>query len=208
LVRLLLRSVQVEEPLQAPATKKAAKAAGPHHGVPSSPEAKALTPVRAHAGSPTQRNTSYQSGTNLRAWIYLILRNKFYSDTRRAWRSTSLSPEVAEATLAARDNVECILELDEVRRALPRLTDQHREALILVGVGGFSYDEAADILKVPAGTVKSRVYRARVSLAGLVAAGDPGRDGAPAGEAFEAIVNQLDVHPSGRELGATRDWAA
>jgi RNA polymerase sigma factor (sigma-70 family) len=49
---------------------------------------------------------NYRPGTNLRAWVYVILRNRFYSDARRAGRSTSLSPEIAEATLASRDNVE------------------------------------------------------------------------------------------------------
>lgn len=134
---------------------------------------------------------SYRPGTNLRAWVYLILRNRFYSDARRTWRTTSLNPEVAEATLVARDNVECILELDEVRRGLAQLTDQHREALILVGVGGFSYDEAADILNVPTGTVKSRVCRARSTLVAILASSDRQQDGQAAGGAFDAIVDQV-----------------
>jgi RNA polymerase sigma-70 factor (ECF subfamily) len=151
---------------------------------------------------------TYKTGTNLRAWVYLILRNRFYSDARRAWRSTSLSPEIAEATIVARDNVECILELDEVRRAMAQLTDQHREALILVGVGGFSYDEAAEILNVPAGTVKSRVCRARLSLASLLATGGPHHDGKAAGAAFDAIVSQLATHTKGYGSAAARDQAA
>lgn len=138
---------------------------------------------------------NYCAGTNLRAWVYLILRNHFYSDARRAWRSTSLSPEIAEATLMARDNVECILELDEVRRGLAQLTDPHREALMLVGVGGFSYDEAADILKVPTGTVKSRVCRARMSLLAILSSNERRVDGLPAGEAFDNIVGQLSSYP-------------
>jgi RNA polymerase sigma-70 factor (ECF subfamily) len=136
---------------------------------------------------------SYERGTNLRAWVYLILRNRFYSDARRAWRSTPLDPEVAEATLRARDNVECILQLDEVRRALTRLTDQHREALVLVGVGGFSYDEAAEILRVPPGTVKSRVCRARMALGRLLEAGHIPADGRPAESAFDAILGHLSA---------------
>jgi RNA polymerase sigma-70 factor (ECF subfamily) len=149
---------------------------------------------------------TYQPGTNLRAWVYLILRNRFYSDARRAWRSTALNPEVAEATLVARDNVEGILELDEVRRALTRLTDQHREALMLVGVGGFSYDEAAEILKVPTGTVKSRVCRARMSLAAILASGDCRPDGQAAGDAFKTIVEQLSrqVGPGSQEEARVR----
>jgi RNA polymerase sigma-70 factor (ECF subfamily) len=148
---------------------------------------------------------SFQPGTNLKAWVYIILRNRFYSDARRAWRSTSLSPDVAEATLVARDNVECILELDEVRRALARLTEPHREALTLVGVGGFSYDEAADILQVPAGTVKSRVCRARMALVALLAADDRRHDHKPAADAFDAIVGQLAAYDKGRGHKAAND---
>lgn len=78
-----------------------------------------------------------------------------------------------------------------MRRGLALLTDQHREALILVGVGGLSYDEAADILKIPTGTVKSRVCRARTALAALLADGKTRKDGRPAADAFNAIVSQL-----------------
>jgi RNA polymerase sigma-70 factor (ECF subfamily) len=141
-----------------------------------------------------QARDTFQAGTNMRAWVYVILRNKFYSDARRAARSTSLNPEVAEATLRARDNVESILELDEVRRALARLTDQHREALVLVGVGGFSHDEAAEILKIPTGTVKSRVCRARMALADLLATGHSQVERHPAGSAFDAIVGLIAAH--------------
>jgi RNA polymerase sigma-70 factor (ECF subfamily) len=151
---------------------------------------------------------SYQTGTNLRAWVYLILRNRFYSDARRAWRSTALNPEIAEATLVARDKVEGILELDEVRRALAHLTEQHRESLMLVGVGGFSYDEAAEILKVPTGTVKSRVCRARMSLAAIIAAGNCRSDGQPAGNAFDAIVSQLTQHTGVARSSGTHEEAA
>lgn len=151
---------------------------------------------------------TYRPGTNLRAWVYLILRNRFYSEARRAWRSTSLSPEIAEATLVARDNVECIFELDDVRRALANLTEQHREALILVAVGGFSYDEAAEILQVPTGTVKSRVCRARSSLLAILAAGDNRPDGQAARDAFDAIVGQLSTHATARRPVATSEIAA
>lgn len=151
---------------------------------------------------------SFQRGTNLRAWVYLILRNRFYSDARRAWRSTGLSPEVAEATLQAHDNVECILELDEVRRALTHLTDQHREALVLVGVGGFSYDEAADILRVPAGTVKSRVCRARMALARLLVAGRLPADGRPVAGAFDAILDHLSAHRGARPAAPVHEAIA
>jgi RNA polymerase sigma-70 factor (ECF subfamily) len=151
---------------------------------------------------------TFEPGTNLRAWVYLILRNQFYSDARRAWRATALNPQVAEATLQARDNLDSILELDEVRRALTRLTDQHREALVLVGVGGFSYDEAADILRVPAGTVKSRVCRARIALGRLLEAGHIPADGRPAEGAFDAILEHLAPHRAARAASPFREAIA
>lgn len=146
--------------------------------------------------------SSYRPGTNLRAWLYLILRNQFYSDARREWRTISLSPEITEATLVARDNVECILELGDVRWALTRLTEQHREALILVAVGGFSYDDAAEILHVPTGSVKSRVCRARTSLLRILASGAHRHDGQPAGNAFDAIIAQLSHQGTPTASGA------
>src|SRR5688572_21359009 len=63
---------------------------------------------------------SYQPGTNLKAWTFMILRNQFYSDKRRSWRSTQLDPETAERTLVAVSNPIASLELDEVRRALAK----------------------------------------------------------------------------------------
>ena len=66
---------------------------------------------------------SYEPGTNLKAWTFMILRNQFYSDKRRSWRSTPLDPETAERTLIATSNPLASLELDEVRRALNLLPD-------------------------------------------------------------------------------------
>src|SRR4051812_14897515 len=60
----------------------------------------------------------YQMGTNLKAWAFMILRNQFYSNKRRDWRSVGLDPDVAERTLLANDNPSGPLELDELRRAL------------------------------------------------------------------------------------------
>src|ERR1700743_840517 len=88
---------------------------------------------------------SFTPGTNLKAWCFMILRNQFYSDKRRSWRSQPLDPEVAEQTLIANTNPTGNLELDEMRRALAMLPESQREALILVGAGGLSYEEAAEI---------------------------------------------------------------
>jgi RNA polymerase sigma-70 factor (ECF subfamily) len=134
---------------------------------------------------------SYQMGTNMKAWTFMILRNQFYSNKRRDWRSTSLDPEVAERSLVATDNPTSGLELDELRRAIAMLPAEQREALILIGAAGLSYDEAAEITGVAIGTVKSRVSRARDRLALIYAEGGIPHDDQPAHFAMAAILTQV-----------------
>jgi RNA polymerase sigma-70 factor (ECF subfamily) len=131
---------------------------------------------------------SYQMGTNMKAWTFMILRNQFYSEKRRSWRQTQLDQEQAERTLVATDNPEAPVALDELRLALHSLPDEQREALVLVGAGGFAYEEAADICACAVGTVKSRVSRARRALHAALDTGDYERDGRPAGEAMNSIL--------------------
>ena len=135
---------------------------------------------------------SYQPGTNMKAWTFMILRNQFYSDKRRSWRSTQLDPETAERTLVAVSNPIATLELDEVRRALAMLPDDQREALILIGAGGFSYEEAAEICNTAVGTVKSRVSRARRALQVILEEGAYDRDGRSAQDAMRSILSDAE----------------
>jgi RNA polymerase sigma-70 factor (ECF subfamily) len=132
--------------------------------------------------------SSFQIGTNMKAWTFMILRNQFYSEKRRSWRQSQLDQEAAERTLVAADDPEAPVALDEMRLALGMLPTEQREALILVGAGGFAYEEAADICGCAVGTVKSRVSRARRALQGILEQGAYDRDGAPAGEAMRAIL--------------------
>ena len=132
--------------------------------------------------------SSFQMGTNMKAWTVMILRNQFYSDKRRSWRQTQLDQEAAERTLVAIDDPASPLALDDLRQALKMLPSEQREALILVGAGGFAYDEAATICGCAVGTVKSRVSRARRALQAVLEAGDYGRDGRPAGDAMRSIL--------------------
>ena len=131
---------------------------------------------------------SFQIGTNMKAWTFMILRNQFYSEKRRSWRQSQLDQEAAERTLVAADDPEAPVALDEMRLALGMLPIEQREALILVGAGGFAYEEAADICGCAVGTVKSRVSRARRALQGILELGAYDRDGAPAGEAMRSIL--------------------
>jgi len=131
---------------------------------------------------------SYQMGTNMKAWTFMILRNQFYSEKRRSWRQTQLDQEAAERTLVAVDDPEAPVALDELRLGLSMLPPEQREALILVGAGGFAYEEAADICGCAVGTVKSRVSRARRALQGILEAGAYDRDGASASDAMRTIL--------------------
>src|SRR6478609_11346915 len=131
---------------------------------------------------------SYQMGTNMKAWTFMILRNQFYSEKRRSWRQSQLDQEAAERTLVAVDDPEAPVALDELRQGLAMLPAEQREALILVGAGGFAYEEAAEICNCAVGTVKSRVSRARRALHAILEAGAYDRDGAPAGDAMRSIL--------------------
>ena len=131
---------------------------------------------------------SFEMGTNMKAWAFMILRNQVYSDKRRGRRQTELDQETAERTLLAIDDPTAPLALDEVRLGLAMLPSEQREALILVGAGGFAYEEAAEICGCAVGTVKSRVSRARRALQAMLDAGAYERDGRSASEAMPSIL--------------------
>jgi RNA polymerase sigma-70 factor (ECF subfamily) len=135
---------------------------------------------------------SYQMGTNMKAWTFMILRNQFYSEKRRSWRQSQLDQEAAERTLVAVDDPEAPVALDELRQALKTLPEEQREALILVGAGGFAYEEAAEICGCAVGTVKSRVSRARRALLTTLEKGGYSRDGKAAGDAMRTILGEAD----------------
>jgi len=120
---------------------------------------------------------SFQPGSQMRAWLFVIVRNVFYSDRRKAWRSVSLDQDAAERTLKTEGGQSEILELDDVRRALTMLAEDQRDALILVTAGGLSYEEAAAVCDCAVGTIKSRVNRARKALLDIIdQGGAPPRD--------------------------------
>jgi RNA polymerase sigma-70 factor (ECF subfamily) len=135
---------------------------------------------------------SFTPGTNMKAWTFMILRNQFYSDKRRSWRSVALDQEVAERTLVANTNFDSAIALDDLRQAMMMLPECQREALILIGAGGFSYEEAAEMIGVAIGTVKSRVSRARAELLQIFESGDYVRDGAPVHQAMENMLKTLE----------------
>ncbi|HKR91407.1 sigma-70 family RNA polymerase sigma factor [Novosphingobium sp.] len=110
----------------------------------------------------------YQAGTNMRAWTFAILRNHYLSELRRSKRQTDLDDGAAERMLVMEADQEGPIHLDDMEGALQQLAPERREAVLLVGASGFSYEEAAEIAGCPIGTMKSRVARARADLAQLL----------------------------------------
>lgn len=110
----------------------------------------------------------FAEGTNLRAWLFTILRNTFYSNRRRSVREVADSDGILVGALAEKPAHDGRLHIADLYRAFLRLPDEQREALQLVGVQGHSYEEAAAITGVAVGTVKSRANRARARLAQLL----------------------------------------
>ena len=110
----------------------------------------------------------YRPGTNLHAWLVTILRNQYYSEGRRRRREVADSDGAYAARLTDGPRHDGALALQDFLCALQLLPEDHREALLLIGVSEFSYEEAAAVLGAPVGTVKSRVSRARARLEGLV----------------------------------------
>jgi RNA polymerase sigma-70 factor (ECF subfamily) len=141
-----------------------------------------------------QSRSSFIPGTNLKAWLFTILRNQFYSDRRRAWRQAPWDQEAAERIPGGADDQVYSAELSDTVRALRHLSDEQREALILVGAGGFSYEDAAAICKCAVGTVKSRVARARKTLIDILDGDNrlEGSDRPAEGDAAREIMAQLD----------------
>ena len=112
---------------------------------------------------------SFTPGTNLPAWLTTILRHQFLNEWRRRGRSVEDPGAVLAGRLTTQPAQDGHLRIGELQRALAALPPDQREAVILVGGQGLSYEEVAEICECPVGTVKSRVCRARAQLAELMA---------------------------------------
>jgi RNA polymerase sigma-70 factor, ECF subfamily len=111
---------------------------------------------------------SFQEGTNLRAWLFTILRNSFITEMRKRRKEVEDADGKKAGSLSVAPAQQGHIDMQDVREALELLPPNQREALVLVGAVGMSYDEAAVIAKCAVGTVKSRVNRARSRLAELL----------------------------------------
>jgi RNA polymerase sigma-70 factor, ECF subfamily len=116
---------------------------------------------------------TWQPGTNLRAWLFVILRNCHVNEIRREQRIVSIDDEFPASgpTLIEPGNQEARVVLAEVRNAYLSLSEEHRKLLMLVAIQGRGYKEASAILDVPLGTVRSRLSRARQALRQALDAG-------------------------------------
>lgn len=110
------------------------------------------------------KHLSFQPGTNMKAWLFTILRNEFYSQMRKRGREVQDSEGVMTGRLAVHPSQHGLLDLEDFRAALAQLPEDQRESIILIGASGFSYEEAAEICGCAVGTIKSRVSRARTRL--------------------------------------------
>ncbi|HWE46317.1 MAG TPA: sigma-70 family RNA polymerase sigma factor [Caulobacteraceae bacterium] len=108
--------------------------------------------------------SKFEPGTNLRAWLFTILRNTYYTAATRRRREAPDPDGVHAATLSCAPSQEWSMTMHALHSALQQLPDEHREALVLVGAAGLTYEEAADICGCALGTIKSRVNRARARL--------------------------------------------
>src|SRR5205085_2020718 len=162
---------------------------------------------------------SFQPGTNMPAWLFTILRNLFRSEYRKRRREVEDADGSYADTLKTHPEQTSHVEFKEFTAALNKLPEDQREALILIGASGFSYEEAAEICGCAVGTIKSRVNRARTRLANLLhieSVNDFGPDRAtatatsamppkPRTAATSATIRKVIAQPS---MMRTRDSAA
>ncbi len=110
----------------------------------------------------------FTPGTDLRAWLFTILRNTFFSARRKTRREVADPDGIHAGGLFEAPAHDGRLAMGDFRRAFDQLSAEHREVLILVGANGYSYEEAGEMMGVATGTAKSRANRARARLAELL----------------------------------------
>lgn len=114
----------------------------------------------------------FEPGTNMRAWLFTILRNCFYTMRRKQKREVADEDGMIAGQMSEKPAHDGHLALEEFKEAFAQLRDEQREALLLVGVSGFSVEEAAEMCGCAPGTIKSRASRGRKRLAELMSLED------------------------------------
>ena len=147
----------------------------------------------------------FERGTSIKAWTFVILRNTFLSQMRRNKFVGEYDETAVERTLSTRAAQEDSGEMADLQRGLMELPQDQREALILVGAGGLSYEEAASICDCALGTMKSRVSRARAALEDIMNSGQFSQkraDAPAASEAVDAIMDSVETITARREAAS------
>lgn len=111
---------------------------------------------------------SFEMGTNMKAWTFMILRNQFYSTIRKNSRIAAWDPEAAERLLVTPATQHVGIDLGDVEKALGKLPVEQREVLMLVAAEQMTYEEAAEVTHCALGTVKSRIARGRAALTRMI----------------------------------------
>ena len=106
----------------------------------------------------------WQYGTDLRAWLFTIMHNQHVNDVRRGLREGNYVELTEASTLVVESNAVPTLELRDLETAIGKLPPEQRQVILLVGLEGMAYEEVAKVLKVPVGTVRSRLSRGRDQL--------------------------------------------
>lgn len=114
------------------------------------------------------KQESFEPGTNLKAWLFTILRNEFYSQMRKKGREVSDPDDYYTSQMSVHPNQYGSVDMKDFLHALKQISEDQREAIVLVCASGFSYEEAADICGCAVGTIKSRINRARSRLQELL----------------------------------------
>ena len=135
----------------------------------------------------------FKTGTNLRAWLFTILRNTFYSDYRKKKREVEdIDNEHALRMVTPAAQI-AHLDMQDFQAALSQIKPEQREALVLIGASGLSYEEAAEICDCAVGTVKSRVNRARAAIADILKLAEGEDMASGASHELEQIGNEAQT---------------
>jgi RNA polymerase sigma-70 factor, ECF subfamily len=143
-----------------------------------------------------QKQDGFEPGTKLQAWLFTIMRNLFYSGYRKHKREVEDVDGLYAAKLSTLPEQPGCVEFAALRLALSQLSDEQREAVLLVGAEGLTYEETAEVCGTKVGTIKSRVNRARKRLAELLGHrhdSDGGPDGvtqAALGPSMGGVLNE------------------
>jgi len=132
----------------------------------------------------------WQTGTNLQAWLFTLMHHQNVNDVRRSIVRAGVSYDVEELhdSLASADDTSVLLQLRDLERAMAKLTMENREVILLVALEGLSYEDVAQVLRIPVGTVRSRLSRGRTALRRLM---DMGEKAVPASMARERLAGPL-----------------